>query len=320
MRTLITGISGFVGSYLAESLLAQGVEVWGTHQPGANIDNLQGLVNRVNLLEYDLLSNQGAELIARVQPEIVFHLAAQSSVGRSWDDKEETINANVNGTVRLLEGIRETGIEPRILLIGSAEEYGLVKPEETPIKEGNPMRPLSPYGVSKLAAGLLALQYHRAYGLEVIHVRAFNHIGPRQALGFVTSDFAKQVAEIEACLLEPVIMVGNLEAQRDFTDVRDVVRAYRLLADRGKPGEIYNVASGKGVPVARVLEILLSLAKVPIRVEKDPARMRPSDVPILVGDISKIQAETGWQPEISLEQSLQEVLDYWRNHINKVHN
>lgn len=315
MKALITGISGFVGSYLTKLLLTQGVEVWGTYQPGANLDNLQGLVERVGLLEYDLTRDLGDELVAQAQPDMVFHLAAQSSVGRSWDDKEETINANVNGTIRLLDGIRQAKINPRILLIGSAEEYGLVKPGETPIKESNPLRPLSPYGISKLAAGLLGLQYHRAYGLEVIHIRAFNHIGPGQALGFVSSDFAKQVAEIEAGLREPVIKVGNLYSQRDFTDVRDVVRAYWLLAGRGRPGEIYNVASGQGIPVDRILNVLLYYARVSIEVEQDPARIRPSDVPIQVGDITKITEETGWQPKITLEQSLREVLDYWREWI-----
>lgn len=317
MKALITGISGFVGSHLAEYLFGQGVKVFGTYHPGANLDNLESVVQQLELTEYDLISGDPENLIGQVQPDLIFHLAAQSSVARSWEYKEETLQTNINGTVRLLEAVRRVGADPTILLVGSAEEYGPVRPEETPIKESQPAQPANPYGVSKLAAGLLGLQYHWAYGLKVLAVRAFNHLGPRQAPGFAAPDFARQIAEIEAGQLAPVLRVGNLTARRDFTDVRDIVRAYWLLAAKGQPGEVYNVGSGKAVPVALILDTLLQMSRVPVSVEENPDRMRPSDVPILLGNTEKIRRTTGWRPEICLEDSLHAVLNYWREKINR---
>jgi len=219
------------------------------------------------------------------------------------------------GTVRLLDEIVRLGINPRILLAGSAEEYGKVTPEQIPIRETNPLNPSSPYGASKAAVSLLFKQYCTKFGLPVLYVRAFNHIGPGQAPGFVTVDFAKQIAEIEAGKREPVMKVGNLEARRDFTDVRDVVGAYWILIREGSPGEVYNVASGTAPAIKEILEILLQKASVKIEVLKDQTRMRPSDVPILLGDIAKIKAKTGWEPTISLDRSLEDILNYWRQKI-----
>lgn len=314
MRVLITGIRGFVAGYLAELLIAKGDKVWGTVRDTDSCSNdKDSYWERITLISADLGSQSGLEAVLREScPEVIFHLAAQSSVQQSWERKESTFDANVLGTIRLLEAVRESGINSKVLLVGSAEEYGLVSPKEVPVKETNPLRPMSPYGVSKAAVSMLAAQYFRAYKMPIIYARAFNHIGPRQSLGFVTSDFAKQIAEIELGLKEPVIRVGNLEARRDFTDVRDVVRAYHLLIHEGRPGEIYNVCSGRAVPVEEVLRTYLKLATVKITIETDPARLRPSDVPILQGDGTKINGDTGWEPNLPLEQSLEDVLNYWR--------
>lgn len=317
MRVLITGVRGFVAGYLAELLLDEGYEVSGTVRAIDKCNNEKGgFWERITLMSADL-SNQSVleAVLQESSPEVIFHLAAQSSVQQSWENKESTFEANVLGTIRLLEAVRKYGNNPKVLLVGSAEEYGLVSPEEVPVEETNPLRPMSPYGASKAAVSMLAAQYFWAYKFPIIYARAFNHIGPRQSLGFVTSDFAKQIAEIELGLKEPTLRVGNLEAYRDFTDVRDVVRAYHLLVQKGRPGEIYNVCSGQAVPIERILWTYLELATVTITVETDPARMRPSDVPILQGDSTKIKVDTGWKPSIPLEKSLKDVLDYWRKEV-----
>ena len=314
MRVLITGVRGFVAGYLAELLVAKGDKVWGTVRDTDTCSNDKGSFwERITLISADLGSQSGLEAVLHEScPEVIFHLAAQSSVQQSWENKETTFDANVLGTIRLLEAVRESGKNSKVLLVGSAEEYGLVSPEEVPVKEANPLRPMSPYGVSKAAVSMLAAQYFRAYKMPIIYARAFNHIGPRQSLGFVTSDFAKQIAEIELGLKEPIIRVGNLEARRDFTDVRDVVRAYHLLIQEGRPGEIYNVCSGRAIPIEKVLRTYLELATVKITIETDTAKLRPSDVPILQGDGTKINGDTGWEPNLPLEQSLEDVLNYWR--------
>ncbi|MFZ3171863.1 MAG: GDP-mannose 4,6-dehydratase [Carboxydocellales bacterium] len=314
MKALITGIRGFVAGYLAELLIDAGHEVWGTARSIDSCRNANSAYwDKVTLVKTDFNSQEALETVLQAsRPEVIFHLAAQSSVQQSWVDKEGTFNANLLGTVRLLEAVRKSGENPKVLLVGSAEEYGLVSPKEVPVKETNPLRPMSPYGASKAATSMLAAQYFRAYKIPIIYARPFNHIGPRQSLGFVTSDFAKQIAEIELGLLEPIIRVGNLEAQRDFTDVRDVVRAYYLLSQKGQPGEIYNVSSGQAVPIEYILQTYLELAKVKISVEADPARMRPSDVPILLGESNKLNIDTGWKVAVPLLKSLADVLEYWR--------
>jgi GDP-4-dehydro-6-deoxy-D-mannose reductase len=200
----------------------------------------------------------------------------------------------------------------RILVVGSSEEYGLVHPEELPIKENNPFRPLHSYALSKIGQDLLGLQYYLNYEVQAIRVRPFNHIGPRQRTGFVAPDFAQQIAEAEVSLREPVVRVGNLDAHRDFTDVRDVVRAYHLAITMGQAGEVYNIGSEQAHSIQDLLDILLAMSTVPITVERDPARMRPSDMPLVVADCSKFRAQTGWQPVIPFEDTLRDVLDYWR--------
>ncbi|MFQ6059293.1 MAG: GDP-mannose 4,6-dehydratase [Anaerolineae bacterium] len=315
MRALITGIAGFAGSHLAEHLLAQtDWEVWGVvHRRDENIAHLRP---QLHLLQGDLTDGQWVrEMLREVRPDLIFHLAAQSHVPLSWQDPWGTLETNIRAQVNLLQGVVQLNLEPRILIVGSNEEYGLIAPQELPVKETNPLRPDSPYGVSKVAQDLLGLQYHLSHGLQTVRVRPFNHIGPRQREHFVAPAFAKQIAEIEAGLTPPIVRVGNLSPQRDFTDVRDMVRAYHLALSLGEAGEVYNIGSGQPRSVQELLDTLLGLSQTAIRVEQDPARFRPSDVPISYCDASKFHARTGWQPQIPFEQSLRDVLDYWREKV-----
>jgi GDP-4-dehydro-6-deoxy-D-mannose reductase len=313
MRALITGVTGFVGSHLAEYLLDKGAEVVGTarwRSQTANIDHIQ---DKIQLVECDLRDYASVKrVLTEVQPDQVYHLAAQSFVHSSWQAPAETLTTNILGQLHILEAMRDLKINPPSMVACSSEEYGLVKPEETPIKETNPLRPLSPYAVSKVGQDLLAYQYHQSYGTHVIRTRAFNHDGPRRGKVFATSNFAYQISQIEKGRAEPVLRVGNLEALRDFTDVRDMVKGYVLAVEKGEPGEVYNLCSGKAHSIQEVVDILLGRAKVKIRVEQDPARIRPSDVPILLGDFSKFHALTGWKPTIPFEQTLGDLLDWWR--------
>ncbi|MDI3534980.1 MAG: GDP-4-dehydro-6-deoxy-D-mannose reductase [Thermosediminibacterales bacterium] len=308
MRTLITGVSGFVGEYLAEYLLTKNVEVHGTVKD-KNISSY----NNIKTHKMDITNRQQvAEVITEVKPDCIFHLIAQSSAAYSWKHPQLTINVNTIGTINLLESIRETGLNPRLLLVGSSEEYGFVKPEDIPIKEEQELRPGNPYAVSKIAQNMMGKVYQRAYDMDIIMIRAFNHIGPKQSPTFVVSDFAKRIAEIEKGKREPVLMVGNLEAERDFTDVRDIVRAYYELFKKGEKGEIYNVGSGKSYRIQYILDILLSLSTVDIEIKTDPNRLRPSDVPILRCDNTKLVNLTAWKPRYTIEQTLRDVLNYWR--------
>jgi GDP-4-dehydro-6-deoxy-D-mannose reductase len=236
-------------------------------------------------------------------------------VPSSWRAPAETMSTNITGQTNLFEAIRALGLDPTVQIACSSEEYGLVYPDETPIKETNPLRPLSPYAVSKVGQDFLGYQYFQSYGLKVIRTRGFNHTGPRRGDVFVTSNFAKQLATIEAGLAEPVIRVGNLDAIRDFTDVRDMVRAYWLAVTCGRPGEVYNIATGHGISIRELLDRLIALSGVEVRIETDPDRLRPSDVEILIGDASKFRADTGWEPRIPFDQTLRDVLDYWRGRL-----
>lgn len=314
MRALITGITGFAGSHLAEHLLAlKDVEVFGTIRWRSRTENVESIRNRITLVECDLADASAVDrAIATARPDLIFHLAAQSFVPTSWVAPSETITNNVIGQLNLFEAVRRAGIDPLVQIACSSEEYGLVHEDEVPITEDNPLRPQSPYAVSKIAQDFLGYQYFCSYGLRVVRTRTFNHTGPRRGEVFVTSNFAKQVAEIEQGLVEPVLRVGNLEARRDFTDVRDVVKAYWLALERGEPGDVYVIASGRARRISEVVDMLLGMAKVPIRVERDPARMRPSDVPVLLGNSTKFRKKTGWEPVIPFEQTLTDLLEYWR--------
>jgi GDP-4-dehydro-6-deoxy-D-mannose reductase len=317
MRVLITGFTGFVGSHLADYLVARGdVEVFGTYRWRSRMDNVEHLRDRVRLIECDLRDAAAARHVIRdVRPDRVFHLAAQSYVPTSWLIPGETLSGNVLGQVNLLEAVRDLDLPARVHVAGSSEEYGLVLPHELPIREESPLRPLSPYAVSKVAQDLLAYQYWQSYRLHVVRTRGFNHTGPRRGEVFVTSNFARQIAQIEKGLREPVVLVGNLDSVRDFTDVRDMVQAYWLALEHGAPGEVYNVCSGRGFTPRQVLDILFDLTQVKVGVREDSARMRPSDVKLLVGDCSKFRNVTGWQPTIPFEVTLKDLLEHWRERV-----
>jgi GDP-4-dehydro-6-deoxy-D-mannose reductase len=315
MRALITGITGFAGSHLAEFLLAEhpDVQVFGTYRWRSRMDNIEHLRAKVKLLETDLRDYTSMyNALDRSRPDFIFHLAAQSFVPSSWSAPNETLTTNVSGQTNLFEAIRALKLDPVVQIACSSEEYGLVLPDEVPIKETNPLRPLSPYAVSKVAQDYLGYQYFQSYGLKAIRTRGFNHTGPRRGQVFVTSNFCSQVAAIELGMQEPVIRVGNIEAIRDFTDVRDMVRAYWLAVNHGKPGEVYNIATGHGIRISEMLDRIIALASVKVTIEVDPERLRPSDVEILIGDSTKFRADTGWEPRIPFEQTLRDLLDYWR--------
>ncbi|MFC1938072.1 GDP-mannose 4,6-dehydratase [Chloroflexota bacterium] len=315
-KTLITGITGFVGSHLSEYLLTQGVEVYGTVRWRSKMENIEHIKDKLHLVEADLRDAFSMQqLIEKTKPDYIFHLAAQSFVPTSWHAPVETLGTNILGCVNLLEAARRSNNDTVIHVAGSSEEYGLVLPDEIPIKENNPLRPMSPYGISKVAQDLLARQYHYSYGLRTIVTRAFNHTGSRRGEVFVTSNFARQVAEIEKGKKEPVIYVGNLDAQRDFTDVREIVKAYWLAANKCQSGEVYNICSGRAWTIKEVLNLLLSMTDKKIEIRHDPSRIRPSDIPVLVGDCSKFRECTGWAPEIPFKKTLEDLLNYWQSKI-----
>lgn len=317
MRILITGITGFVGSHLAEYLLKKDPadEIYGIYRWRSRMENLHLIHDKINMVECDLHdSGSVRQMMEKVRPDWIFHLAAQSYVLSSWHAPADTISNNILGQLNLLEAMRELNLDCRMQIAGSSEEYGLVKPDEVPIKETNPLRPMSPYAVSKVGQDMLAYQYFMSYGFHVIRTRAFNHSGPRRGDVFVESNFAKQIADIEKGKQEPILKVGNLEARRDFTDARDIVRAYYMALEKGIPGDVYNIASDNDYSIQEILDILLSKTKVKIKVEVDPARLRPSDVPILRGDYSKFHKLTGWKPEIPFEQTLEDLMQYWKNY------
>jgi GDP-4-dehydro-6-deoxy-D-mannose reductase len=305
---------------LADYLLAEQteVEIFGTQRWRSRTENIEHLAGKIELREADLRDYTSIHrVLDEVRPDAIFHLAAQSFVPTSWRAPAETLSTNIIGQTYIFEAVRALQLDPTIQIAGSSEEYGLVLPDEVPIKETNPLRPLSPYAVSKVAQDLLAYQYFESYGLKTIRTRGFNHTGPRRGDVFVTSNFAKQIASIEAELQEPVIRVGNLESVRDFTDVRDTVRAYWLAVEKGRPGEVYNIASGRETSIRQLLDSLVELSRTRVEVEIDPDRLRPSDVEVLIGDASKFHADTGWAPTIPLEQTLEDLLDFWRERVGK---
>jgi GDP-4-dehydro-6-deoxy-D-mannose reductase len=318
MRILITGITGFAGSHLADYILENhpDVKVFGLIRWRSRMENILHIKDRIHLIEADL-KDMGSlkKCLAGVQPDRIFHLAAQSFVPTSWICPAETFAINALGQINLFEAVLSLGISPKIQIAGSSEEYGLVNADEVPMKETNPLRPLSPYAVSKVAQDLLGWQYYKSYGIKVVRTRGFNHTGPRRGEVFICSNFAKQIVEIEKQKREPIIYVGNLEARRDFTDVRDIVRAYWLCMEKGIEGEVYNIGTGKTYSIKEVLDMLLSLVKVEVKIEVDPLRLRPSDVPVLLSDSSKFRELTGWAPKISFAQSLQDLLEYWRERV-----
>jgi GDP-4-dehydro-6-deoxy-D-mannose reductase len=313
-RVLVTGVTGFAGSHLVDYMLDRGdCEIVGIQRWRSRTENIEHFADRITLLECDLRdASSTRDTLEKVRPDWIFHLAAQSFVPTSWSAPTESLSTNIIGQVNLFEAVRRLGLKCRIQLACSSEEYGLVMPDELPIRETNPLRPLSPYAVSKVGQDLLGYQYWMSWKLDCVRTRGFNHEGPRRGPVFVASDFAKQIADIEKGRKPAVISVGNLEARRDFTDVRDMVRAYWLALEKCEPGEVYNIATGSAWSIRKVLDHLLSLTKTKIEVRQDPARLRPSDVPVLIGDNTKFVRATGWSPTIPFEQTLRDMLEYWR--------
>ncbi len=347
MRTVITGITGFVGSHLAEYLLSlENVEVFAFYRWRSRMDNLKdltqvGKVNIIgenssvtsadqlssmidkqsrkgaaNLIEGDMLDPYSMQrFIGAVKPDRIFHLAAQSYVPGSQNAPTATLMTNILGELNIFEAVRQANISPLIHIAGSSEEYGLVHPHETPIKEENPLRPLSQYGVSKVTQEMLAYQYFMSFGLKTVVTRGFNHTGPRRGQVFVTSNFSRQIAEAEKGLRPPVIYTGDPNSMRDFTDVRDMVKAYWMALEKGEPGEAYNVGTGKAISIKELGDILASLAKIKVEFKVDQTRLRPSDVTLLVADTSKFKKRTGWEPTIPFKKTAEDLLNYWRERV-----
>ena len=314
-KVLITGITGFAGSYLAEHLLSLGgYDVSGTYLIDASLKSVGAIKDKLRLVKVDLSEEESvANLVKTTQPEVIFHLAALTSPADSFNNPSETITNNISLQVNLLEEIRKNNLDPKILIVSSADIYGLVSQKDLPMDENTPMMPTNPYSVSKIAQDFLGYTYYTAYKLQIVRVRPFNHIGPKQSPHFVVSSFAKQIAEIEKDKRESVLRVGNLEAKRDFTDVRDMVEAYVLAIEKGKVGEVYNIGSGTSYKISDILDKLISMSSSKIRVEKDEDLIRPNDNPELICDASKFISLTGWKPKISIETTLRNTLDYWRN-------
>ncbi len=315
MSTLITGAAGFVGKHLIRLLQSEGQQ------------NIVALA--LNEQEADLLREYNIDVfigdilciddlksvISRVKPEQIFHMAAQSSVELSWVDPMKTADINIKGTINLLECVRALSLKTRIMLIGSGDEYGTVSAQDMPINENTRLAPTNIYAVTKVCQNMLGNVYANAYHMDLVMTRAFNHIGPGQSSKFVVSDFCKQLVEIEKGLAEPVIRVGNTAVKRDFTDVRDVVKAYYFIMNRGVTGETYNIASGQPVSIQDILDIIISQSKVKILVELDKKRFRPTDTAVVDTDSSKLRKLTGWKNEISLEQSIKDTISYWEKYL-----
>ena len=315
MKVLVTGGAGFVAAHLVEHLHERwpDARVVGLDRPRGAAPGPAAAGMR--LLEIDLTDPEAAASVFDVvEPDHIVHLAGQSSVHQSWLDPGGTLRTNILGLVHLLDGARTRGLRPTVLVVGSADEYGIVSPDELPIAEAAPLRGVSPYAVSKVAQGYLALEF-RAAGMRILRTRTFPHTGPGRGEAFAESSFARQIAEIEAGLKPPVIEVGNLEAVRDYADARDVVRAYVDLLEKGHDGEVYNVCSGQGISIRGLLDLLLLRAKVQVEVRVDPARLRPSDIPALVGDNRRLCEHTGWAPRLTLDRTLGDLLDAWRLHV-----
>lgn len=311
MKALIIGGAGFVGGYLIKELADSGWDVHATCLENEKISK-KCSVHTLNILERDAVKL----LLDEIDPDVVYHLAAQSSVSVSWKKPQLTAEINVIGTINVLEAVRDFQKKNiRLILIGSGEEYGFIRDGACPLSEEEKLNPGNIYAATKACQGMLGEIYARAYKMDIIMVRAFNHSGPRQAPMFVISDFCRQIAVIEKGESPAEMMVGNLSAKRDFTDVRDVVRAYRLLAEKGVSGRVYNVGRGKAVEIQFILDTALGFSKLPIKVRKDPARMRASDIPLIEPDVSRIADDTDWKAEISMEQTIEDTLNYWRENL-----
>lgn len=314
-KALITGVSGFAGSFLAEELLQRGFEVSGTHISN-DTENIKDIKHKLNLHRVDLLNvNDTVKCIQDIQPDYIFHLAALTSPAQSFKDPAAFMTNNITAQVNIFEAVRAFDIKAKILVISSSEVYGVVSSSDLPVNEDVRLSPGNPYAVSKIAQDFLGLQYFNSYGMDIVRVRPFNHIGPRQTPQFVVPSFVSQVVAIEKGKQEPVLTVGNLDAKRDFTDVRDMVKAYIEVLEKGESGEVYNIGQGKSYKIRDILDMLISLSAVRIDIELDPSKLRPSDIPDIYSDNSKIELATGWKPAVSLEQTLKDTLDYYRENV-----
>ena len=317
-KALITGITGFAGSYLAEHLVSTGkYEVSGTYLFEESLRNVDAVKSSLNLLKADLSDGEKvSEIVKKTSPSIIFHLAALTSPADSFKSPTETLMNNISLQINLLEAVRKYNLlKTKILVISSADIYGLVKKENLPIDEQTPMTPTSPYSVSKIAQDFLGLTYFLSYKLKIVRMRPFNHIGPRQSPNFVVSTFAKQIAEIEKNKREPILHAGNLDTKRDFTNVKDIVRAYALAVEKGVDGEAYNIGTGTSHKISDILNRLVSMSSKNIKIKKEKSLFRPSDNPELLCNADKFRKLTDWKPEISIDTTLNDTLDYWRKMI-----
>lgn len=318
MKAFITGIAGFAGRHLTKYLLENGHEVAGLEADDVNelkpfIDSHDVKIYHGDLRDEVIV----AKALKQAKPDTVFHLAAQSSVRLSFENPQETFSVNIMGALTLLETVTKIGFPIKVLMVTSSEVYGSLKPEECPVTEEHHLRPINPYAVSKAAADLMAFQYFKVYQTPIFVARAFSHSGPWQKTVGVLSDWAFQVAKIDLGLSQPVLKVGNMNVQRDYTDVRDVVRAYADIIEKGKPGEAYNVCSGKGYHLSELLEKYQKLTDKKIKISTDQSRMRPSDIPILIGSNEKIIRDTGWKPTIPIEKTLEDTFKFWRERLEE---
>lgn len=316
MKVLITGITGFAGCYLAEYLLSTGkYNVSGTYLLPESLGNVRTIKDKLNLIKADLSQEKiVSNIIKDVSPSVIFHLAALASPAGSFNNPTETLTNNISLQINVLEAVRKHNLlDTKILVVSSADIYGRVAKEDLPIDEQTPLMPTSPYSVSKIAQDFLGLSYFLSYKLKIVRVRPFNHIGPKQSPQFVVSSFAKQIAEIEKGKRDSTLHVGNLDTKRDFINVKDIARAYVLATEKGKYGEVYNIGSGKSYKIFDILNMLVSMSQKKIKIEKDESLFRPSDNQELVCDTRKFQKLTGWKPKISIEETLKDTLDYWRN-------
>lgn len=314
-KILITGVSGFVGSHLLESLIQTKDNLFGTYYSEESLRNLGSNKDKIKLRKVNLRDkDETINLVEETKPDEIYHLAASTSPADSFSFPSETVINNIASQINILEAVKKANlIKSRMLVVSSAEVYGDVKKEELPINENTPFNPTNPYAVSKLSQDFLGLQYFLSYNMPIIRVRPFNHIGPGQSANFVVSTFAKKIAGIEKSKKDGVLTVGNLNAKRDFTDVRDMVKAYGLAMSKGVAGQVYNIGSGVSYKIADILDKLLSFSKAKIKVEIDKSLFRTFDNPDLVCDPTKFKQLTGWEPEIGIDKTLRDTLDYWRN-------
>jgi GDP-4-dehydro-6-deoxy-D-mannose reductase len=321
MKTLITGIAGFTGIHLAKYLFSPDRHKDNIHLYGIDIvrdisNDAQEVLDKAEVFTCDILNKEETKkTLEKIKPDRIFHLAGLTFAPNSHQSPGKFYVTNVFGTINLLEAVKQLGINPLIHIACSSAEYGLILENENPVTENSHFRPISPYGISKLAQDMVGYQYYNNHRLRIVRTRAFNITGPGEKENFVCSNFARQIALIEKDKQEGTIYVGNLDSKRDFVDIRDVVKAYWLAVDKGISGEVYNLCSGKAYSIGEMLNILLQMTKGDIVVKQDPERMRPSDIPLQVGSFEKFHKQTGWEPVISLEETLKDLLNYWRQKV-----